>query len=132
MRDWTKPLLVVCVVVLGAGLFLLERRLSRLETELSAARSGIAAATALPGGSPGAAIAIPGDAVTQNRPSPTIVLQTPLLTRNADDLRHLELRQLGVQIVPPVQPVPSPGLQRAPSGVINGVPYYHIEIADSK
>jgi len=127
MRDWTKPLLVVCVVALGAGLFLLERRIGRLESELTAARSGIASATSS-GGLLGAAHSIPGDAqapveltytVPVNPPGPRIAAQ-------------LELRRRGVQVVPPVQAVPTPGLQRAPSGEINGVPYYVIPLADSK
>lgn len=130
MRDWTKPLLVVCVVALGAGLFILERRIARLESELTAARSGIAAATSS-GGPLGAALSIPGDAQAPVELTYTIPVNPPeSQVAQLPQWRHL--RRDGVQIVPPPQAVPTPRLQREPSGEINGVPYYVIPLADSK
>ena len=125
MRDWTKPLLLVCFAVLGVGLFLLDRRVASLESELAAARSGIAGATISSNGELGAAVTIPGDAVTQNQPNSTILLQPPAITRHVDELRP-EIRWHA-------EPVPTtPRRERRPAGEINGVPYYHIEIADAK
>jgi len=129
MRDWTKPLLVVCVIALGSGLFILERRISDLESRL-AARSGIASATSST--DLGAALAIPGDAVTDAQPNPEIIWRSPAGTQYADILRREQLRRQGVQVAPPAQIVPAPRLQRTPSGEINGVPYYILPLGDSE
>lgn len=129
MRDWTKPLLVLCVIALGSGLFILERRISDLEARL-AARSGIASATSST--DLGAALAIQGDAVADAQPNPEIIWRSPAGTQHADILRHEQLRRQGIQVTPPAQNVPAPRLQRTPSGEINGVPYYILPLGDSE
>lgn len=100
MRDWTKVLLALCVVALGAGMFLQERRLSELETELHSQKSNLVAEAAY---SPPVRIAM-----------------------NDNDSRRLELRYLGAPEAVAVEPAPAP---RQPSGVINGVPYYYIPLS---
>jgi len=117
MRDWTKLLLMVCVVALGAGMFLLERRISGLEAELRATRMDIAA-------------------VTPSLVLPPTVEHAPRVADSERVERHPQLRVVvprelpaqRIEIAPParslVTPRPVPRLERQPSGVINGVPYY--------
>lgn len=111
MRDWTKVLLSLCVVALGAGMFLLERRISGLEAELQSARSEMAA-------------------LAEPRTSGRILPLTAELKSGEarPRLRGAVPRNLdgpSIEIAPPAGAVPAPRVERQPSGEINGVPYYH-------
>lgn len=118
MRDWTKVLLVLCVVALGAGMFLLERRISGLEAELRSAQSEMAA------------LAEPR---TSGRILPLTVELKPDEARPR--LRVVVPRKLdgpSVEIAPPTGTAPVPRIERQPSGEINGVPYYHNLLGQSE
>lgn len=130
MRDWTRlllGLLGICLVALGAGLFLLERRISDLEAQLTAARSDIAAAARGPHAPLTLALAPPATERIPVQPQPSITW-TP-----EGRVWQLEERADG-QTPIIVQPdVMSRTLQRErqPSGEINGVPYYVIPLANT-
>lgn len=109
MRDWTKLLLALCVVALGAGMFLLERRISGLEAELRAAQSSVASETTL---SQPVRIAM-SDNESQHR----LELE--------QKVREFAERQ-GIVVQPPQA---APRTLRQPSGVINGIPYYFVPLS---
>jgi hypothetical protein len=112
MRDWTKLLLIVCVVALGAGIFVLERRIAGLETQLQAARSDIAALA-----------------------EPPAVRIRPLVAESRAEEVRPQVRVVvprKLEISPPTATIPVPTLERQPSGVINGVPYYHHLLSQSE
>lgn len=103
MRNWTKPVLAVCVIALGGGLFHVERRISGLEAELSAARAA----------------------------SP--VAATPVALRMQPNLIEIQPDAQGAMRVVPVPQSPAaPRIERRPAGEINGVPYYYIPLAKTE
>jgi len=118
MRDWTKLLLSLCVVALGAGLFLLERRISGLEAELQSARAEIAA-------------------LNEPRTSGRILPLTAELKSDEarPPLRIVVPRKLdgpSIEIAPPAGTAAARRLERQPSGEINGVPFYHNLLGQSE
>jgi hypothetical protein len=124
MRNWSGLFLAVCILALCAGLFAMERRISALETELAATRSELAAA-------PKAPPLVPNVASSPERD----VLIAPLV-RGDGAAHHPELLQIDPErpttTLWQLQEQPSPSApripQRAPSGEINGVPFYVIPL----
>jgi hypothetical protein len=115
MRDWSKLLLIVCVVTLGAGMFVLERRISGLEAELRNAESQLAGLTRLTNSTVQVALAAQADESKTVQRQLELRYVTPA---NGETTRR-------VIVAPPGVSVPAPKLERRPSGEINGVPFYH-------
>lgn len=103
MRDWTKLLLAACVVALGAGLFVLERRISQLEAELAASRTD------------------------------TSIAATPVVLNPQRSVVEIQRWTPEALQIVPVPPSPAtPRIERQPSGEINGVPYYYIPLGNAE
>lgn len=132
MRGWIHPFLIACIVLLGIVVFTQERRISDLEDELGAAQSGIAAAP----------FVVPHDGDAASRLGESIQRQerAPALTLQFDGADQQTLRQQMVWqaqpqrseptiVVPPGAAAEIPQLKRRPSGEINGIPYYHLQLS---